>query len=50
MVRAGDPVIVVESMKMEMEIIAPASGKVIGIRCQQGRTVRSGDVVILLSQ
>ncbi len=44
-VEAGQPVLVVESMKMEMEIIAPAAGVVTSLRCQQGVTLRAGDIV-----
>jgi urea carboxylase len=47
-VEAGQPVVIVESMKMEMEVAAPAAGRVAAIRCQQGRTVRAGDVVLVL--
>jgi urea carboxylase len=47
-VAAGEPVVIVESMKMEMDIAAPASGRVMAIRCQPGRTVRAGDIVLVL--
>ncbi|HWJ72959.1 MAG TPA: urea carboxylase [Kaistia sp.] len=48
MVEAGQPVVIVESMKMEMEITTPVAGRITGLRCQPGRTVRAGDVVALL--
>ncbi|MBZ9937941.1 urea carboxylase [Mesorhizobium sp. BR1-1-16] len=48
MVEAGQPVVIVESMKMEMEITTPVAGRIAGLRCQPGRTVRAGDVVALL--
>ncbi|PPD44088.1 MAG: urea carboxylase [Methylocystis sp.] len=50
LIERGQPVIVIESMKMEMEIVAPASGRVAQIRCQQGRTVRAGDTVAVLDE
>ncbi len=48
MVEAGQPVVIVESMKMEMEITTPVAGRIAGLRCQVGRTVRAGDVVALI--
>ncbi|WP_445679862.1 urea carboxylase [Radicibacter daui] len=47
-VEAGQPVVIVESMKMEMSIPAPVSGRVTGLRCQPGRTVRAGDVLAII--
>ncbi|WP_439815076.1 urea carboxylase [Zavarzinia sp. CC-PAN008] len=47
-VEVGQPVVIVESMKMEMAILAPAAGTVAAIRCQPGRTVRAGQVVVTL--
>ena len=47
-VEAGQPLIIVESMKMEIEITTPVAGRITGLRCQPGRTVRAGDVVALI--
>jgi urea carboxylase len=47
-VEAGQPLVIVESMKMEMSIPAPVSGRVTGIRCQPGRTVRAGDILAII--
>ncbi|GLK78632.1 urea carboxylase [Methylopila turkensis] len=44
-VAVGQPIVVVEAMKMEMEITAPAAGEIVSLRAKPGRTVRSGDVV-----
>jgi biotin carboxyl carrier protein len=33
---------------MEMEIVAPAAGRITQIRCAQGRTVRAGDTIAVL--
>ena len=45
---AGDPVIVLESMKMEIPVEAPRAGKVREIRVAEGQTVQEGDTVAVL--
>lgn len=45
-VEAGDPVLVIEAMKMETEIKAPASGKVTAVHIQKGDRVTPGDVLV----
>ena len=47
-VAAGDPVIVLESMKMEIPVEAPRSGVVREIRVAEGQTVQDGDIVAVL--
>jgi biotin carboxyl carrier protein len=47
-VEAGDPVIVLESMKMEIPVEAPRAGSVQEIRVQEGQTVQEGDTVAIL--
>ena len=47
-VQAGDPVIVLESMKMEIPVEAPRAGAVKEIRVREGQTVQEGDTVALL--
>ncbi|PWR24296.1 urea carboxylase [Zavarzinia aquatilis] len=47
-VAAGDIVVIVESMKMEMEIRSPVAGKVTALRCQPGRTVQAGQIIALI--
>ena len=47
-VTPGMPVVIVESMKMEMPVVADAGGVVTEIRCKPGRTVRAGDVVVVV--
>jgi biotin carboxyl carrier protein len=44
----GDPLLILEAMKMENEIRATADGVVKEIRFQQGQTVEKGDVLIVL--
>ncbi|HEY7867810.1 MAG TPA: biotin/lipoyl-binding carrier protein [Methylomirabilota bacterium] len=47
-VAAGDPVIVLESMKMEIPVEAPRAGSVREIRVAEGQTVQEGDTVAVL--
>ena len=47
-VAAGDPVIVLESMKMEIPVEAPRAGVVREIRVAEGQTVQDGDIVAVL--
>ncbi|MBX3023724.1 urea carboxylase [bacterium] len=48
-VHAGQVVALLESMKMEMEVLAPADGLVSEIQCQVGRTVGAGQHLLLLA-
>ena len=45
---AGDPVIVLESMKMEIPVEAPRAGTVKEINVAEGQTVQEGDTVAVL--
>jgi acetyl-CoA carboxylase biotin carboxyl carrier protein len=47
-VAAGDPVIVLESMKMEIPVEAPRAGKVKEIKVAEGQTVQEGETVAIL--
>lgn len=47
-VGAGDPIIVLESMKMEIPVEAPRAGTVLEIKVKEGETVQEGDTVALL--
>ena len=48
-VAAGDPVIVLESMKMEIPVEAPRAGVVKEIRVSEGQTVQEGETVAVLT-
>ena len=47
-VRAGDPVCVLEAMKMENEIKAPTSGDIVDLRVQPGDTVTADAVLMVI--
>jgi acetyl-CoA carboxylase biotin carboxyl carrier protein len=47
-VSEGDPVIVLESMKMEIPVESPRAGVVKNIPVQEGQTVQEGEVVAVL--
>ncbi len=53
-VKAGDEVeeeqtvAILESMKMEMPVEAPESGKVVSIAVSEGQAVEEGDVLLTL--
>lgn len=44
--QAGDVLVVLEAMKMETNITAPAAGKIAAIKVLQGDSVQSGQVVV----
>jgi acetyl-CoA/propionyl-CoA carboxylase biotin carboxyl carrier protein len=47
-VKAGEPVCVLEAMKMENEIKAPIAGEIVELRVQTGDTVASGSVLMVI--
>ena len=47
-VTEGDPLIIIESMKMEIPVESPESGKVIEIRVKDEQSVEEGDIVAVL--
>jgi acetyl-CoA carboxylase carboxyltransferase component len=49
LVRPGQPVLVLEAMKMEHEIVAPGTGVVHEIAVHPGQTVQEGDVLAVLA-
>ncbi len=47
-VAAGEPVCVLEAMKMENEIVAPVAGDIVDLRVQTGDTVASGSILMVI--
>lgn len=47
-VRAGDKLVIVEAMKMELAVVAPRDGMIGAIRCVPGKAVVSGDVLLYI--
>ncbi|WP_220813067.1 urea carboxylase [Pseudomonas paralcaligenes] len=49
-VRAGDVLVILESMKMEIPLVAPVGGVVREVRVQPGSPVRAGQRVVVLEE
>jgi len=47
-VTAGQTLVILESMKMEMPIEAESDGEVKEIRCKESQPVNEGDVLVVL--
>ena len=47
-VEADDPLIVLESMKMEIPLLAPKAGTVMEILVAEGEAIAEGDVAVVL--
>ena len=47
-VKKGETLLILEAMKMQNEIMAPADGTVSDVRVSAGQTVATGDVMIVL--
>ncbi|RWR34458.1 5-oxoprolinase/urea amidolyase family protein [Sinirhodobacter populi] len=47
-VAAGDPIAILESMKMEITVPSPATGRLRELRAVPGRTLRAGDVLAVM--
>ncbi|MGD2044182.1 MAG: acetyl-CoA carboxylase biotin carboxylase subunit [Acidimicrobiia bacterium] len=47
-VEAGDPICVLEAMKMENEVTSPSSGDIVDLRVEPGDTVASGQVIAIV--
>lgn len=48
-VRAGDPVVVLESMKMQNEIASPVDGVVRRVNCEVGQQVAFGELLVVIA-
>ena len=49
-VEAGTPLVVVESMKMEVTVEAPCAGTVAEVLCREGKPVSAGQPVVILRE
>ncbi len=47
-VNQGDPIVILESMKMEIPVEAPRAGVIRELRVREGATVQEGDVIARL--
>jgi acetyl-CoA carboxylase biotin carboxyl carrier protein len=48
MVAEEDPLIILESMKMEIPLLAPRAGTVIEILVVEGEAIAEGDVAVII--
>ena len=48
-VKAGDPIIILEAMKMEIPVVAPQDGTVASINVAVGDAVENGDVLATMN-
>ncbi|MFN8157635.1 MAG: biotin/lipoyl-binding carrier protein [Candidatus Nanopelagicales bacterium] len=48
-VAAGDTLLILESMKMEIPVLAEAGGTVAEIKVTEGDVVQEGDVLVVLA-
>lgn len=44
----GDEILILESMKMEIPVMATAPGKISGIKVIEGQAVEEGDIIAIL--
>jgi len=47
-VRQGEVLVVLEAMKMELPVRAPADGTVVGVKCREGELVQAGQELVEL--
>ena len=47
-ISAGEPLVILESMKMEIPVESPLSGTVTEIRVREGGVVQEGDVIAVV--
>lgn len=47
-VAEGDTLVILESMKMEIPVEAPAAGTVTEVRVEEGASIQEGDVIAIV--
>jgi acetyl-CoA carboxylase biotin carboxyl carrier protein len=47
-VAEGEPLLILESMKMEVPLESPVAGRVREVRCQESQPVTEGEVLVVL--
>jgi urea carboxylase len=47
-VKAGEALVIVESMKMEMNIVAPRDGEIVSIAVAEGQGVNAGQTLVVM--
>lgn len=50
MIESGDPILILEAMKMEQPVKAEKSGKIVELMASQGQSVAAGDVIALIEE
>ena len=48
-VKADQPVVILEAMKMQNEIVAPADGKVVGVHVSENASVEAGEPMVTIA-
>ena len=48
-VQAGDPVVIIEAMKMEIPVVAPQDGTIASIDVAEGAAVENGDTLATMN-
>ncbi|MHB8512417.1 MAG: biotin/lipoyl-binding carrier protein [Actinomycetota bacterium] len=47
-VNEGDTLVILESMKMEIPVIAPQSGTITSVNVEEGGVVQEGDIIAVV--
>lgn len=50
MVKAGEPIVILEAMKMENDIVSPIDGKLLSVLVKTGDAVNSNDVIAIVGE
>lgn len=47
-VQEGDDIVILEAMKMEIPVVAPATGRVVSVELAEGAPVAEGDLIAVI--